>query len=111
MAKQKRANRESLNNNALTRRQFVKLAGVTTAGVLASPNFPLFAAQPARKRIVIHGERQVTSLGYHNRRETEHVSIVDAGLVGQNPVTLERVPVLAEELPSIKKGTWKIDAQ
>ncbi len=29
----------------------------------------------------------------------------------QNPVTLERVPVLAEELPSVKKGTWKIDMQ
>ena len=75
------------------------------------PRAPIFAAQPSRKRIVIHGERQVTSLGYHNRRETEHVSMVDAGLVGQNPVTLERVPMLAEELPSVKKGTWKIDMQ
>ena len=37
--------------------------------------------------------------------------MVDAGLVTQNPVTLERVPVLAEELPSVKKGTWKIDLQ
>jgi peptide/nickel transport system substrate-binding protein len=98
---------------ALTRRQFVKLAGAAaaSAGVLSLPARSIFAAQPARKRIVIHGERQVTSLGYHNRRETEHVSMVDAGLVGQNPVTLERVPVLAEELPSVKKGTWKIDPQ
>jgi peptide/nickel transport system substrate-binding protein len=110
MAKQKKTG-ESANDNALTRRQFVKLAGASAASALAAPSFSLFAAQPARKRIVIHGERQVTSLGYHNRRETEHVSIVDAGLVGQNPVTLERVPVLAEELPSIKKGTWKIDTQ
>ena len=78
---------------------------------MAWPQVSIFAAQPARKRIVIHGERQVTSLGYHNRRETEHVSMVDAGLVGQNPVTLERVAVLAEELPSVKKGTWKIDMQ
>jgi peptide/nickel transport system substrate-binding protein len=37
--------------------------------------------------------------------------MVDAGLVGQNPATFERVPVLAEELPSVKKGTWKIDVQ
>ena len=94
---------------SLTRRQFVKLTGATAAGALWAPQ--LFAAQPGRKRIVIHGERQVTSLGYHNRRETEHVSMVDAGLVTQNPVTLERVPVLAEELPSVKKGTWKIDMQ
>ena len=70
-----------------------------------------FCRSAGAKRIVIHGERQVTSLGYHNRRETEHVSMVDAGLVTQNPVTLERVAVLAEELPSVKKGTWKIDTQ
>ena len=97
----------------VSRRQFIKLAGTTAAalGTLPWPKAPLFAAQPARKRIIIHGERQVTSLGYHNRRETEHVSMVDAGLVGQNPATLERVPVLAEELPSVKKGTWKIDPQ
>jgi len=94
---------------SLTRRQFVKLTGATAAGALWAPQ--LFAAQPGRKRIVMHGERQVTSLGYHNRRETEHVSMVDAGLVGQNPTTFERVPVLAEELPSVKKGTWKIDVQ
>jgi len=95
--------------SSLSRRQFVKLSGAAAASALWLP--PLYAAQPGRKRIVIHGERQVTSLGYHNRRETEHVSMVDAGLVGQNPETFERVPVLAEELPSIKKGTWKIDMQ
>ncbi len=107
---------KALGNSApreITRRQFVRLAGATAAalGTVSWPELTALAAQPARKRIVIHGERQVTSLGYHNRRETEHVSMVDAGLVTQNPVTLERVPILAEELPSIKKGTWKIDRQ
>jgi peptide/nickel transport system substrate-binding protein len=113
MSDRKRQLSSKLMGSAVTRRQFVKLAGVSVAaaGVASWPNHLLFAAQPARKRIVIHGERQVTSLGYHNRRETEHVSMVDAGLVSQNPVTLERVPVLAEELPSVKKGTWKIDTQ
>ena len=112
MSNRKRQSSSKLTG-AVTRRQFVKLAGVSvaSAGVVSWPNPLLFAAQPARKRIVIHGERQVTSLGYHNRRETEHVSMVDAGLVTQNPVTLERVAVLAEELPSVKKGTWKIDTQ
>ena len=97
----------------LSRRRFIKMAGTSAAalGALSWPKAPVFAAQPARKRIIIHGERQVTSLGYHNRRETEHVSMADAGLVGQNPATLERVPVLAEELPSVKKGTWKVDPQ
>jgi len=113
MSDRKRQLSSKLMGPALTRRQFMKLAGVSVAaaGVASWPNHWLFAAQPARKRIVIHGERQVTSLGYHNRRETEHVSMVDAGLVTQNPVTLERLPVLAEELPSVKKGTWKIDTQ
>jgi peptide/nickel transport system substrate-binding protein len=109
-------NQNSLAKNKatdLSRRQFIKMAGTSAAalGALSWPKAPIFAAQPARKRIIIHGERQVTSLGYHNRRETEHVSMADAGLVGQNPATLERVPVLAEELPSVKKGTWKIDPQ
>jgi peptide/nickel transport system substrate-binding protein len=113
MTNRKRQSSGKLTASAVTRRQFMKLAGVSVAsvGAVSWPNHLLFAAQPARKRLVIHGERQVTSLGYHNRRETEHVSMVDAGLVTQNPVTLERVPVLAEELPSVKKGTWKIDAQ
>jgi peptide/nickel transport system substrate-binding protein len=110
---QKKKQDSKASAKKLTRRQFVQLAGTTAAslGLAPRPARLVFAAQSGRKRIVIHGERQVTSLGYHNRRETEHVSMVDAGLAGQNPVTLERVPVLAEELPSVKKGTWKIDQQ
>jgi peptide/nickel transport system substrate-binding protein len=113
MPKSEKKSKSGTARASLSRRQFIKLAGASAAsvGALSWHGPTLFAAQPARKRIVIHGERQVTSLGYHNRRETEHVSMVDAGLVGQNPVTLERVPVLAEELPSVKKGTWKIDPQ
>src|SRR5262245_47261754 len=113
MSDNKKGSRGRAKEAAVTRRQFVKLAGISvaSAAVASRPNPLLFAAQPSRKRIIIHGERQVTSLGYHNRRETEHVSMVDAGLATQNPVTLERVPVLAEELPSVKKGTWKTDMQ
>jgi len=102
-----------MKDKELTRREFMRVAGTTAAGLalLSHPWEEAAAAQTGRKQIVIHTERQITSLGYHNRRETEHVSMVDAGLVGQNPVTLERVPVLAEALPSIKKGSWKIDHQ
>lgn len=102
-----------MKDKELTRREFMRVAGTTAAGLalLSHPWEEAVAAQAGRKQIVIHTERQITSLGYHNRRETEHVSMVDAGLVGQNPVTLERVPVLAEALPSIKKGSWKIDHQ
>ena len=112
MPEKKKRSSDRPNANAVTRRQFIMLASVSVASAgVVWPKASLFAAQSARKRIVIHGERQVTSLGYHNRRETEHVSMVDAGLATQNPVTLERLPVLAEELPSVKQGTWKIDTQ
>src|SRR3972149_11742496 len=102
-----------MKDKELTRREFMRVAGTTAAGLalLSHPWEEAAAAQTGRKQIVIHTERQITSLAYPSRRETEHVSMVDAGLVGQNPVTLERVPVLAEALPSVKKGTWKIDMQ
>lgn len=103
------ADRKKAGN--LTRRQFIRLAALSGAATGILPRGFTRAAQPGRKRIVIHTERPITSLGYHNRRDTEHVSMADAGLVFQNPVTLERVPILAEELPSVKKGTWKIDMQ
>jgi len=113
MPKEKKNQSATANGKALSRRRFLRLAGTSAVafGSLSRPHGFLFAAQPARKRIVIHTERQITSLAYHNRRDTEHVCMADAGLVFQNPVTLERVPILAEELPSIKKGTWKIDHQ
>jgi peptide/nickel transport system substrate-binding protein len=95
----------------ITRRKFIHATGSAAAGLTLLRWSPARAAQAGKKHIVIHSERPVTSLGYHNRRDTEHVALVDAGLVTQNPVTLERVPVLAEELPSVKKGTWKIDQQ
>ena len=95
----------------ITRRKFVRLTGGAAAGLTVFPWSRAAAAQAGKKHIVIHSERPVTSLGYHNRRDTEHVALADAGLATQNPVTLERVPVLAEELPSVKKGTWKIDHQ
>jgi peptide/nickel transport system substrate-binding protein len=113
MSKQKKSAQSSTNVTGVSRRRFMLLTGTAAASLAATLGSQrhLFAAQPGRKRIVIHSERQITSLGYHNRRDTEHVSMADAGLVGQNPMTLERVPVLAEELPSVKKGTWKIDYQ
>jgi len=99
------------NGNNLSRRQFLRMTAASGAAFGILPRGLAHAAQPGRKRIVIHTERPITSLGYHNRRDTEHVSMADAGLVFQHPVTLERVPILAEELPAVKKGTWKIDLQ
>ncbi|MEK7783066.1 MAG: ABC transporter substrate-binding protein, partial [Candidatus Binatota bacterium] len=101
-----------MRHDDLSRREFIRLAGTAAAGA-ATLSWPgiLAAAQPGRKALVIHTSSRITSLGYHNRRDMEHVAFVDAGLVGQNPVTMERYPMLAGELPSIKKGTWKVDHQ
>ena len=109
--KPKRQSSGKLTASAVTRRQFMKLRVYRwLRWALSRGRIICFAAQPARKRLVIHGERRVTSLGYHNRRETEHVD-GRCGACDPESVTLERVPVLAEEFPSVKKGTWKIDTQ
>ncbi|HWP56634.1 MAG TPA: peptide ABC transporter substrate-binding protein [Candidatus Acidoferrales bacterium] len=102
---------DSLAKRGMTRRTFVQLAGTAAAGAALSPwlagKAP--AAQVQQQRIVIVFQRRTAGFGNHGRSDTEQTGLVDAGLAGQNPVTLERFPWLAEELPSVKKGTWKID--
>ncbi len=97
----------------LTRREFMRLTGATGLGLAAASagTWDALAAQSGQKRIVIMGGRRTAGFGNHGRSDTELTGLVDAGLAGQNPVTLERFPWLAAELPSIKKGTWKIDKQ
>ena len=75
MSKEKKTQTATANGKALSRRQFLRLAGTSAVvfGSMSQPQGFLIAAQPARKRIVIHTERQITSLAYHNRRDTEHV--------------------------------------
>jgi peptide/nickel transport system substrate-binding protein len=41
---------------------------------------------------------------------TEHSGFVDAGLVGTNPSAVQVFPWLAEEVPSVEKGTWTVDS-
>src|SRR5574341_592897 len=95
----------------LTRREFVRITGTTAAGLAIFPwkARTASAAQAGQKRIVIIGQRRTAGFANHGRSDTEQTGLVDAGLAGQNPVTLERYPWLAEELPSVKKGSWKID--
>lgn len=99
-------------NKSLTRRQFIVNSGLAAIGVGISLRAkPLFAAQTGQKRLVMMGGRRTAGFANHGRSDTELTGVVDAGLAGQNPVTLERFPLLAEELPSVKNGTWKIDRQ
>ena len=97
----------------LTRRVFLSRFGIAAAGLAVPARKPLYAAavQPSRKQILILAGRETNSFGTHGRTDTEQQVMVDAGLAGQNPATLERFPWLVEDLPSVKKGTWKIDYQ
>src|SRR5215510_15279514 len=97
---------------SLTRRQFVAHSTLAAIGLGVSSRWnSVFAAQGGQKRLVIMGGRRTAGFANHGRSDTEMTGLVDAGLAGQNPVTLERFAWLAEELPSVKKGTWKIDRQ
>src|SRR2546426_401900 len=82
MSRKKKNSKAGQAVRALSRRQFIRLSvtSVASLGAFSSPRGFLSAAQPGRKRIVIHTERPITSLGSHNRRDTEHVSMADAGL-------------------------------
>src|SRR6185503_7083786 len=96
----------------LTRRQFIANSALAAVGLgISARAAPLFAAQTGQKRLVMMGGRRTAGFANHGRSDTELTGLVDAGLAGQNPVTLERFPWLAEELPSVNKGTWKIDRQ
>lgn len=55
------------------------------------------------------GGRRTAGCAIHGRSDTELTGLVDAGLAGQNPVTLERFPLLAEKLPSVKNGQPAIE--
>jgi len=100
------------NNKLFTRRGFLSASSAAAMGFACSAwTHPLAAAQVSQKRIVIMGGRRTAGFANHGRSDTELTGLADAGLAGQNPVTMERFPWLAAELPSIKKGTWKIDKQ
>ncbi len=103
----------SRRKRGLTRREFIRITGATGAGFAITGLGPWVAraAQTGQKRIVIMSGRRTAGFANHGRSDTEQTGLVDAGLAGQDPVTLERFPWLAEELPSIKKGTWKIDTK
>jgi peptide/nickel transport system substrate-binding protein len=69
------------------------------------------AAQPATlKSITLLGTEVVDNFWMFGATGAEHSGFLDAGFVGTNPATTEVYPWLAEEVPSVEKGTWTIDA-
>src|SRR5262245_31896769 len=85
----------------LTRRAFLLRSGIAAAGVAVPARKPLYAAavQPSRNQILILAGRETNSFGTHGRTDTEQQVVLDAGLAGQNPATLERFPWLVESEP------------
>lgn len=62
-----------------------------------------------RKSIVVAQGRQIDSLGQFGETDNESKDMVHAGLIRRNAGTFQEEPWLAEELPSIERGTWKIN--
>jgi len=64
LSKEKKNQTATVNGKALSRRQFLRLAGTSAVafGSVSRPQSFLIAAQPARKRIVVHTERQMHAI-------------------------------------------------
>jgi hypothetical protein len=62
----------------------------------------LFAAQKVQKRLVMMGGRRTAGFANHGRSDTALTGLVDAGLAGQNPVTLERFHCLPRSCRRLK---------
>lgn len=120
----------------MTRRRFLALVGSSTTGLLViaacAPQAPPAATAPPatrapaptappavkatpaakaapRQRMSVAFNRQITAFGNLGRRDTEQTGLVAAGLARQDPATYQWHPQMAEELPSVQKGTGQID--
>ena len=78
-------------------------AGADSEPVAAAPSAPR-----APKTIVIGGGRQHTDMGAFGVSDYEIRNLVDGELVRKNAQTFTAEPWLAEERPSIDKGTWVV---
>jgi peptide/nickel transport system substrate-binding protein len=74
----------------------------------SNPEPPAVAAAP--KTVTIVGTEVTSNFWLFGATGTEQSGFVDAGLVGTNPNAVELFPWLAEEIPSIEKGSWTVDA-
>jgi len=81
------------------------------AGVPAAPGGQVSTAprQAERKALVIAEGREVDSMLSFGNTDNEATEMAHAGLVVRNAVTFQEEPWLAEERPSIEKGTWRVN--
>jgi peptide/nickel transport system substrate-binding protein len=86
-------------------------ANPTTAPV-AQPT-PQAQTAPATtggaKTIVVGQGFEITGLGWIGRVDTEATHVAQAGLVTRDSENYRAVPWMAQELPSMDNGTWKVN--
>src|SRR5436309_13359106 len=70
------------------------------------------SSAPARQQrtLVVGMGREIDTLGrWGDRTDNETHDIVQAGLVQRNQVVFKEQPWMAEEFPSMEKGTWRVN--
>ena len=85
----------------------------SAAGATAQPTAAPQAAAAATggaKTLVVGQGFEITGLGWIGRVDTEATHVSQAGLVTRDSENYRVVPWMAEELPSMEKGTWKVNA-
>src|SRR5213082_1750078 len=70
------------------------------------------ATEPSRpqRTLVIAEGREIDTLGrFGDRTDNEPHDMVQAGLAVRNQTTFAEQPWMAEELPSMEKGAWRVN--
>jgi ABC-type transport system substrate-binding protein len=67
------------------------------------------AASSSPKTLVLTQGREIDAMAKYGRTSPEATHTGSAGLSARNSETLEPVPWLAEELPSLDAGTWRVN--
>src|SRR5947208_7222455 len=82
----------------------------TTTGGGAPQAAPAAGGASGPRTIVIGGGRQHTDMGEYGTSDYEIRNLVDAELTHKNALTLTGEPWMAEERPTIEKGSWQVNA-
>ena len=67
------------------------------------------AAQSGPKTLILAQDREIDGITRTGRTAPEVTHTASAGYAAKNSETLESVPWMAEELPSLDKGTWRLN--
>jgi peptide/nickel transport system substrate-binding protein len=83
----------------------------TTSTESAAPQaVPAVGGAAGPRTIIIGGGRQHTDMGAFGVSDYEVRNLVDAELMRKNALTITGEPWMAEERPSVEKGTWQVNA-